>query len=789
MNTATNLRRKKYLELLASLIFIIVSLLIVFLPFNKDIFSYQWNPNTDENEARLTLIEFEPNIFDLEIPCELIASTNDWIFEARGGEALQIAIFNEEIIILLGSEDSDKIFTYKFDLSKSNSCELINLLFNESQRELVLNTDSTFTQKILIDKNARFEIASYVVWNPAIDNSNVEIRVETSSNLFLSKSQTRKTIDLGVTLVISTWIFITLIQYFRKMFSLKLRINTNKFDYLSISYLIFLIFALHTILDDGLYLIETQLFRQTGVLSQYLYPVPFPVGDWHFMVTSIFLGDIPNIAALRIIPAISLFLIWRIFYNKWLSLKNSNKFTNYLAWVTWSLWAFFAATFLLSLRPEVYVALILTLGLAIIKNYFFEGNIKNFYFTIPLALLALSLHQTGIIAFFLMIPAWLHFIFVRRLCGLSIYKLSFNILLGIYVFFVNSNAITLLAKVQDFEAVNDWPLPFHETLIWNDPPWAEWKRIEHTLIADPLRFTAGLIVVSTIFLLVMFLVKERNEILKSDKLFLISIVIAAASLAFAPSKWVDHYGAMLPLVLVAFVYFFNRADKRYIVIMLIFTTIFSLIALNKNWVAGGKSIYTLDLDNTIVSSVHFLATNNAFMQKISIFLTFIFILLMVYSYLSNKLIVFIVFSASLLGLLAVRQIAPTSVDAVIGSKGWAMNRQISAELINPDYRCGVFSEKALESSKIDYQARFAFATPQDYVVYPCLRPTPIEAGIWIFPDYSVGNLHRWDQQRLMNRMNAETIYCFDSAPRFSSDNFDSCIYKWKSEIPQMQLSN
>jgi len=789
LNKATIQKRKSSLELLASLIFILSSLLIVFLPFDKKIFSYQWTPNTEKNEARLTLIEFEPNLFDLEIPCEMIAGTNDWIFEARGGEALQIAIFNEEIIILLGSEDTDEIFTYKFSLSKSHSCDLINLFFNKSQRELVLNTDSAFTQKILIDKNARFEIASYVVWNPAIDNSNVEIRVETSSNLFLSKSQTRKSIDLGVTLIICIWIFITLIQYFRKMFSLKLRINTNKFDYLSIIYLIFLIFALHTILDDGLYLIETQLLRQTGVLSQYLYPVPFPVGDWHFMVTSIFLGDIPNIAALRIIPAISLFLIWRIFYNKWLSLKNSNKFTNHLTWVTWSLWAFFAATFLLSLRPEVYVALILTLGLVIIKDYFFEANIKNFYFSIPLALLALSLHQTGVVTFFLMALAWLHFIFIKRLRGLSIYKLSLNILLGIYVFFVNSNAITLFAKVQDFEAVNDWPLPFHETLTWNDPPWAEWKRIEHTLIADPLRFTAGLIVISTIFLLVMFLIREKNQILKSDRLFLISIVIAAASLALAPSKWVDHYGALLPLVLVTFVYFFNHAEKNYLVITLIFTTIFSLLALNKSWVAGGKNIYTLDMDNTIVSSTFFLATDNNLIQKISIFLTFVFILLMVYSYLKNKFTVFILFSASLLGLITVRQIAPTTVDAVIGSKGWAMSRQISAELTNPAYRCGIFSEKDLEISKIAPQANFAFATPQDYAIYPCLKPTPIEAGVWIFPDYSVGNLHRWDQQRLMNRMNAETIYCFDASPRVSSDNFDPCIYKWRSEIPQMRLSN
>lgn len=789
MSTVKQIKRKRHFELLASLILILISLSIIFLPFQKEIFRYQWSPGTEENETRLTLIEFEPDQFELKIPCALITDSNDWILEAKGGKALQIAIFSNELIILLGNKNTDEIFTYTFNLSKISPCNLINLTFNKNSRELVLNTDQSFSTQILIDKDARFEIASYMAWNPIIASNQVKIKVETSSNLFLNKSQIRKIIDLVVILIIGIWVFITLGPFLKKTLSLKYTIKTNKYDYLSISYLIFLIFALHTILDDGLYLIQTQLMRQTGVLSQYLYPVPFPVGDWHFMVTSLFLQDTPNIAALRLIPAFALFLIWRVFYNKWLNPQISDKPANYLIFFTWILWAFFAATFLLSLRPEVYVALILILGLVVIKDYFLEGKTKNFYFSISLALLALSLHQTGIVVLFLMVPAWLHFIFIKRLSGLSLYKLSLHILLGIYIFFVNSNAITLFAKVRDFEAVNDWPLPFHETLTWNEPPWAEWKRIEHIFLADSLRFTAGLIVVSTVLLLVVFLFERRSHASKSDELFLISIVVASASLAFAPSKWVDHYGALLPLVLVTFVYFFSSVNKNYVSMGVTLISFFSLFALNRSWVAGGKNIYTLDLENTIVASIYFLAANKNLNFQVSVFLTFVFVLLIIYAYFKTQFISLILFSAALLSLLTVRQIAPTTVDAVIGTEGWAMSRQISAELINSDYRCGIFSEKDLAISNINHRAKFAFATPQDYAVYPCLRPTPIEAGVWIFPDYSIGNLHRWDQQRLMNRMNAETIYCFDSSPRFSSDNFDNCIYQWQSEIPQMRLSN
>lgn len=766
---------------------LLLSILILTLPFTKEVFEYKWTPSKDGLEARLTLINFEPDFFELRVPCELVTSTNDWIFEAKGGKALRISIFENRIDVLLGSKISDKIFPYYFNLNEIKECEFVYLSFKENTRDLSLRADDVLVQSSLIDKDARFELASYVVWNPLVSRSNVEVSLNTSSNLFLKKSLFREVIDRVVFLIIIIWVFINLINYIRKIEKVKYRFRFDRYDFLSLSFLTFLIFGLHTILDDGMYLIETQVLRQTNVFTQYLYPVPFPVGDWHFKITSIFLGDNPNFAALRIIPAISLFLIWKIFCMNWLNFQGSEKKADYLKLFTWAIWAFFAATFLLSLRPEVYVSLIMLLCLVIVRDYFFGNKITSLYLSISLTMIALSLHQTGIVVFFLMAPAWLHFIFINKLRGISLRKFSLHFLLGVYILFVNSNVNLLLSKVRDFEAVNDWPLPFHETLSWNDPPWAEWKRIEHTFLADSLRFTAGLIVVFTIILLTVFLKRKHLQLLNSEKLFLGSIVIGSAGLAFAPSKWVDHYGALLPLVLVSFVFLYNNKNKNYFLSATVFISSLTIIALNKSWVAGGKNIYTIDLNNRVINTIYYLATDKYFLLVISLLLSTTLIVIFIISYFKSKFDLILIFSVSMLAALVVRQTTPTIVDAAIGTDGWAMNRQIAASLTKSDYLCGVFSKESLVSLNIDQDAKFAFATPQDYVIYPCLRPTPIESGIWIFPDYSVGNLHRWDQQRLMNRMNAETIYCFDSSPRISSNNFDACIYKWTSEIPQMRL--
>jgi hypothetical protein len=260
-------------------------------------------------------------------------------------------------------------------------------------------------------------------------------------------------------------------------------------------------------------------------------------------------------------------------------------------------------------------------------------------------------------------------------------------------------------------------------------------------------------------------------------------------LMVAPSKWVDHYAALLPTIMIFSLYIINSKHKKYSQLYLFLVAATAIIGINRNWVAGGKNIYSLDLNNALVDRTYTFFSSQAYMLIISLFFTFLLLIGYFFAGQRRYQTFLLVFPVVLFTFLIVRQIAPTTLDSVIGEAGWTMNRQIIQGAYDAEKRCGVFLNTDLEKNNIDSREPFAFTTPQDYAIYPCLTPTPVEAGIWIFPQYSVGNVHRWDQQRLMNRMTSETAFCFDASPRFNSDNFDKCIYRWKSEIPQMRLLN
>jgi hypothetical protein len=773
---------------LFAIIVLLASIFYIFAPFERSKFIYEWIPEKDGNEVRLTLIKFEPDYFKLILPCTLAAQTNDWILEAKGGRAMQMSIYDENFVFLLGNTDSNEIDTYILENKNLASCEFYEIEFNQKQRLLTLTSDSTQLNQVQVSKNSRFEIASYIVWNENAASKNVVVTVETSSNLFIKKSFQK--IFLDYFLFISITIFI-----FAALFKRKLNYNSFSFVKLykseigAILYLVFIALTLYTILDDGLYLIEAKVLQSTGVLTQYLYPVPFPVGDIHFRLISLFLTEQPNILLLRLPSSIALFFTWVIFNRFWLRELIDTKNYRTVSLFSWGIWAFFSATFLVTLRPEGYVALILLISLVLITKYLYSGLTNQFLLSVPLVALALSLHQTGVLVLFLFIPAWIQIFWNRSYDKITFSAAVFNVSLSIYIFFFTSNIFIIVDKVREFESVNSWPLPFHESLTWNDPPWNEWKRVQHIFLADSLRFTAGAVALITAGFIIAILFKERNNTKNTNFVFNLSMLFSFIGLMVAPSKWVDHYAALLPTIIVFSLYIINSKHKKYSHLYLFLVATTAIIGINRTWVAGGKNIYSLDLNNALVDRTYSFFSSQVNMLIISLFFTLLLLISYLFARKEGNQTFLLVFPVVVFTFLVVRQITPTLLDSVIGGAGWTMNRQIIQGTYDAEKRCGVFLNADLEKNNIDSKELFAFTTPQDYAIYPCLTPTPVEAGIWIFPQYSVGNVHRWDQQRLMNRMTAETAYCFDSSPRFINDSFDKCIYRWNSEIPQMRLIN
>lgn len=781
----STIKKRNLINSSASLLLILTSAILMFYPISKEQFIYEWQPFFDGNEARLTLVEFEPDEFLMRIPCDIVTKTENWVFEAKGGKAFQISINKGDFVVLLGNLNNE-IDIYRFLGNELPNCESLELKILNNDREMQIFIDQNLFNVEKLKPNSRFEVASYVIWNPEISNKNVHIYIKTSSNLFLEANNFRNIIEfiIGLTLIISVLIYF---QKNKKFYLFRI-LKFNNLDFLSVIYLIFLASFLHTIIDDGLYLLELTVFEKINILTAYLYPVPFPIGEWHFFITSLFFTEQPSILFMRIIPALTLIFIWKIFTAIWLEKMPDQKIRKQTTIFTWTIWAFFSATFLLSLRPEVYVALLLLINLALVKNYFESGYKSKFLLTIAVGALAISLHQTGIVVIFFIIIPWLHLLLNKNIKLINIHYFILVVSASIYIVFKNNNIFTLLDKIKDFESVNDWPLPFHETLSWNEPPWMEWKRIEHIFLADPLRFAAGLTAVLLAVILAFSLLAKWSMYKIEDKLFISSLLSASIGISLAPSKWVDHYAALLPIFLVAIVYLTKQFNSRFLIVTLFLVATFQLLGFNRKWVAGGKNIYSLDLTNPIVQFFYNLVTNTYLLKNLSIITLLFLILFLFFKYKNKNNKALELLTIVLIFISIIRQMLPTTADVLLGKLGWSMGDQVINGVFDKDERCGIFAQEQLDLAGIDLtKDSFAFVTPQDYAIYPCLRPTPIEAGKWNFPDYSVGNIHRWDQQRLMNRMLAENIYCFNPEERFFIGADEVCIYKWTSEIPDMKL--
>jgi hypothetical protein len=135
------------------------------------------------------------------------------------------------------------------------------------------------------------------------------------------------------------------------------------------------------------------------------------------------------------------------------------------------------------------------------------------------------------------------------------------------------------------------------------------------------------------------------------------------------------------------------------------------------------------------------------------------------------------------------QIAPNVIDSFYPSSGWTFPRQVVNGLNFSRSDCGFYDINELNDSGIDVKKdSFIFAT-ETYSHFECLNPTLPVNGIWQYPNFSVGGIPVWDQQRLAYESKIEKVYCPNYRNRSFNDDIDRCIYKWTSNILNMKLVN
>ena len=135
----------------------------------------------------------------------------------------------------------------------------------------------------------------------------------------------------------------------------------------------------------------------------------------------------------------------------------------------------------------------------------------------------------------------------------------------------------------------------------------------------------------------------------------------------------------------------------------------------------------------------------------------------------------------------VSQIGPNLIDSLIPDKGWTFSRQIIGEIKNSGSECGIYNKNTLRKLGIDYNVDTFVFNQESFFYYSCLNQILPKGGIWTFPNFSVGGIPIWDQQRLANETRIERIYCPNFTTRSFDDEVDRCIYMWSSLIPDMRL--
>ena len=74
----------------------------------------------------------------------------------------------------------------------------------------------------------------------------------------------------------------------------------------------------------------------------------------------------------------------------------------------------------------------------------------------------------------------------------------------------------------------------------------------------------------------------------------------------------------------------------------------------------------------------------------------------------------------------------------------------------------------LQSKGIDIENKTFIFSNENYFYFECLNPTLPKNGVWKYPNYSVGGVPVWDQQRLANESKIEKVFC----PSFVDRSFN-----------------
>lgn len=771
---------KQKLKTIIFSIIVFLSLLILWIPDQKESFIFLWEPEKTNNTTRLPLVDPIVESLSFEIPCKNLPKNEDWLINSEGNypflfsgnkDYLKIKTTNRNYL----RGDSVNLIEKSFKVDYNDNCA-VAFSYNSKDGKYLVRIDGA-TQEYLVPKNTLLRFSDVLAWNPQIKNSNVKIEVTTTPLINYQNSSLK---NYTILMILALALLLLLITFQKKMPNfLKIKeLISNRFNQVSFIYLIVLGFVVLPKTDDGGYLISAWLLKNYGLYSIYYVPVTAPTGYWQTFINSLtlYLGN--NLFILRIPALIVLLMSWLIinahikrYYNK----SDRQKFTT-LMWFFWAL----TVINLITLRPEPFIFVLGVIALHFLIKGLIEKSNWSIVMSLIIAAIAPSIHQLGLVVSGIVIGLTLHTKFNLRF---SVKQITLLFFIGFsvisIVYFGWQSPSRALAAYSQFNFAFEKIFPGPYQVIY--PPWQEFKRLDHLLYSNLFPsihvFTSLLILLLIIFFIVYGLAKPKELM---PRLFALTSLGSIVGLALVPTKWGLYYPVLFFIIAFGLIHLEIKLNK----LVLIPTLIAVFLASVQPWRANDTNItlrgigfeplplelldwlqYDVLRDSLLISGV--------FAIGIYFFLA--------YKQAGTLLSTFAFLVSFLLGV----TVTPQILDSIYAKDGWTFTRQTVNGFWDSRYKCGMLSDTFHENPDIFREITSSVIVPQEIILNPCITPLRMDKGVLQQPLYGLGPISPLDFQRLAYKTEVETVAC--NSLRKNSDNIDTCVMSWKSQVPYLYL--
>jgi hypothetical protein len=743
--------------------------LIIILPLYQYKYIHTWSPSATENKLYIPLVERTPESVLVNLPCNTLkGDAYDWILEFKGGTAFQI-FKDQKIGILVGNSSRSESKIYYFDKieSEDSSCN-VEVKYTKSTHSVqVSNADFTSTSNLEAD--LKVEILNNVLINENYADKGISLIIETIPPSDVSETPIRNIIHMNFLIVLIFSISLFVRRFKSSEFKKNLYfLITDKYFYFVTLTLLVLNAVLPQNMDDGWRITESSLLRETGIYNNYIVPSPLPTGRLLALINSVFLSTnsfylmrLPSVFAIALIWLVSVLTINKLFEGK-LNLVLVKKYVSFLV-------ILFSSAFLIGLRGEVYIALLLSLSILVIVYEKQLNKISTFQLLLTFSGLSLAIHQSGLsIAAVCLMYGLLNFKDLFRLPFILNPILLIAISsIGLAIFYAN-NAYSIFQSLRIYSSKFDEARIFGDVATLN--PLMELERLLNVFSYKHGLFTfASLLLFLSIIFLTYLLI---NRIIpNSERRLVLFILCSFLAIFLMPSKWAWYYMVYLPLPILGLFFFIVYFKKIKVTIWLTLLTLLPMIAVrNQNLEYNLAPIINVNLNN-------FFKVYTLIFQ-VSTFFLFLFLLVFIvrllgrFSYISTSLRLFqtlnLLIVSSFLILLGYK-ITPLLLDSQTNNR-WSFIKQNI--LFNSPNSCGLFSEFGV-------QYKTVMNSLDDYPYAPCFKPLLFNYGVWDYPEIIFQSFNILDQQRLGYEIKIESSTCIND---YSNRYEEICIYRTAKNI-------